>query len=241
MTSDKYHFAVFDIDGTLIRWQLYHATADALVKLGYFDDSIFQNVKTSRMLWKERLHDESFREYERSLVSTYDNLLTNITHKQYMEAARKVFNEYKNQSYTYTRNMVKRLKSQGHKLYAISGSQSEIVEMIAKHYGFDDFIGSRYEVKNGKFTGRKEIVKGSGKTAALKQLIASHNLSLEASIGVGDSESDIPILEMVSRPIAFNPNQALHDHASRKGWKIVVERKNVVYELEKVDGKYILA
>jgi phosphoserine phosphatase len=42
---------------------------------------------------------------------------------------------------------------------------------------------------------------------------------------------DIPLLEMVDRPICFNPNQALLDHAKRQGWEVVVERKDVVYRM----------
>jgi hypothetical protein len=32
----------------------------------------------------------------------------------------------------------------------------------------------------------------------------------------------------------------LYDVANEKGWKIVVERKNMYYELESKDGKYQL-
>jgi phosphoserine phosphatase len=36
---------------------------------------------------------------------------------------------------------------------------------------------------------------------------------------------------MVSEPICFNPNAALYAQAKRMGWKVVVERKDVIYEL----------
>jgi len=39
------------------------------------------------------------------------------------------------------------------------------------------------------------------------------------------------MLEMVERPICFNPNQKLFEAAKRHDWPIVVERKDVVYEL----------
>ena len=54
---------------------------------------------------------------------------------------------------------------------------------------------------------------------------------LEGSTAVGDTESDIPMLEVVGHPIAFNPNTKLAEHAQEKGWRIVVERKDVIYEL----------
>jgi len=56
-------------------------------------------------------------------------------------------------------------------------------------------------------------------------------LTLKGSVGVGDTESDIAFLKMVEKPICFNPNQKLYQYAKRAGWKIVVERKDVIYHL----------
>lgn len=49
------------------------------------------------------------------------------------------------------------------------------------------------------------------------------------------------MLEIVEEAIAFNPSEKLFWHATRKGWKIVVERKNHVYELIQRNGTYVLA
>src|SRR3989338_2352482 len=76
-------FAVFDIDGTLIRWQLYHAIADTLVHLGYIDRKAFQAVKDARMQWKRRTHTDSFKDYEHTLVKLVDSALAQLTIRQY--------------------------------------------------------------------------------------------------------------------------------------------------------------
>jgi phosphoserine phosphatase len=60
-------------------------------------------------------------------------------------------------------------------------------------------------------------------------------------VAVGDTHGDIEMLEFVEQPIAFNPNKTLYDYAREKGWQIVVERKNVIYQLGAVDGEYRLA
>ena len=49
------------------------------------------------------------------------------------------------------------------------------------------------------------------------------------------------MLSTVEQPIAFNPTKQLFEHARTYGWRIVLERKNMVYELEPRDGSYILA
>jgi phosphoserine phosphatase len=48
------------------------------------------------------------------------------------------------------------------------------------------------------------------------------------------------MLDLAEQPIAFNPEVALFKIAQQKGWKVVVERKNIFYELEGKDGKYQL-
>ncbi|MGH7240102.1 MAG: HAD family hydrolase, partial [Candidatus Saccharimonadales bacterium] len=169
-------FAVFDIDGTLLRWQLYHATVDALAKAGKIDPKKFASARAARMIWKNRVNDNSFNDYQNTIVKVYDEAVTNISYEDYLAAARHVFEEYKGQTYTYTRDLIKKLKAKDYVLFAISASQIEAVELLAKHYGFDDWAGSHYELKNGKFTGRKQILAGNQKPLELDKLIKKHGV-----------------------------------------------------------------
>lgn len=232
-------FAVFDIDGTLIRWQLYHALADSLVKLGYIAPVKFQNIKDARMVWKRREDSDSFKRYEIELVKLYENILSEITVEQFEKAAQAVFEEYKDQVYTYTRDCIKKLKQEGRLLFAISGSQAQIISKMAEYYGFDDFVARVDQQSKGRFTG-KSVTPIFTKDKILKELVKRNEATFDDAIAVGDSYSDIKMLELVKNPIAFNPEQALFEYAKKNGWKIVIERKNMVYELEKTDGKYEL-
>lgn len=233
-------FAVFDIDGTLIRWQLYHATADALARLGHIDPDAHAAVRKARMLWKRRVSGSGFKDYEIEVIKVYEQALAKIDKPALDKAIQLVFDEYKDQVYTYTRQLIDELKKKEYLLFAISGSQTEIVEKIAAHYGFDDSVGTTYEYAGGRFTGKKTV--GSHyKDQALKNLVTKHRASFTSSIAVGDSRSDIDMLELVQMPIAFNPEKELFNHARHHGWKIVLERKNIVYELESSDGQYQLA
>ena len=233
-------FAVFDIDGTLIRWQLYHAVTDALAKDGHIKPEAFQAIRDSRMRWKRRGGESSFKSYERQLILIYEDVLRTLSVEQMEGAVNAVFDEYKDQVYTYTRELIKRLKAKNYFLLAISGSQTEIISKIAAYYGFDDYVGTIYEYKAGRFTGRKEV--GSlRKDQTLKALAKKHSLEFKGSIAVGDSDSDTSMLELVEKAIAFNPEKELFEHAKTQGWKVVIERKNMVYELESKDGRYYLA
>jgi HAD superfamily hydrolase (TIGR01490 family) len=223
-------FAVFDIDGTLIRWQLYHAVADALVKMGFVEAGAYDSIRSARMSWKTRSPGTSFRTYELELIRVYEEVLADLTVDQLEQAVRAVFDEYKDQVYTYTRELIEQLKKDGYLLLAVSGSQIEIVELIAKHYGFSDFIGTMYKRKGQKFSGQK-TVPSFDKATALHNLVTKHGLSFKKSVAIGDSLSDAAMLELVDRPIAFNPDKELFKRALDEGWRVVIERKNMIYEM----------
>lgn len=234
-------YAVFDIDGTLIRWQLYHSIVDRLVKNGQIDANAFAGAKAARMIWKNRTSDTDFGAYQKALIEVYDQAIRQISYQDYLTAVNQVFDEYKDQSYTFTRDLIGRLKAKNYLLFAVSGSQVEIVEIVAKHYGFDDWAGSVYHQESGKFSGQKTILAGQLKVAELAKLIKKHGAGQAGSVAVGDTDGDIAVLEAVKKPIAFNPNKKLFDHARQHGWQIVVERKNMVYELEPGSDGYKLA
>ena len=230
---------MFDIDGTLIRWQLYHAIADTLAGQGHIKPEAYQAMKQARMAWKRR-SGGSFSDYEKRVIYVYEAILTTLSFSQFESAINAVFEEYKDQIYTYTRDLIAELKKNGYLLFAISGSQTEIVAKIAGYYGFDDYVGTIYERLDMLFSGAK-IIGSHDKDQALRDLAKKHGAGFKDSIGVGDSRSDIPMLEIVETPIALNPEAELFKHAQSKGWMVVLERKNMVYELEMKGGKYQLA
>ncbi|MEO7364387.1 MAG: HAD family phosphatase [Candidatus Saccharimonadales bacterium] len=232
-------FAVFDIDGTVIRWQLYHAMVDALMRQGYIDKKRFEKVRVARMVWKRRVGSDSFNEYEHEIVKVFDEALTGLPVNMLEMAAQTVFGEYKEQVYAYTRTLIHDLKAQGYLVFVISGSPSLIVKKLADYYDFDDYAATEYPEKNGYFTGEKKLSIGR-KGELLQDLIDKHSLEFAGSVGVGDSEGDIAMLELCERPIAFNPSKKLYEHAQANSWEIVVERKNVIYRMSAEQGHYHL-
>ena len=233
-------FAVFDIDGTLIRWQLYHAVVDRLAKKNLLGPDAHEILHEARMVWKRREHPEAFRGYEKAIIQVYEDALPNLTTKVFDEVVEEVAEEYKEQVYTYTRELAEKLKKKGYVLLAISGSHEELVGHVAQQYGFDAWVGTQYKRSGDHFTGKK-FVASANKRLELERLMKERGLDFAGSIGVGDSKSDAAFLEMVETPIAFNPDRELFEIAQKNGWEVVIERKNMVYELENENDRYILA
>jgi HAD superfamily phosphoserine phosphatase-like hydrolase len=125
------------------------------------------------------------------------------------------------------------LKGKGYYVVAISQSPKTILDEFCASYGFDKVYGRMYEIgPRDLFTGNvSELDFIADKAQVVARVLEKEGLSREGSIGVGDTDGDIPLLESVEMPICFNPNRGLYEYAQEKGWPIVVERKDVVYTI----------
>lgn len=234
-------FAVFDIDGTIFRSGLYREVVYELIATDKAPAQLAQNFSQLEIDWKTRKHENAFRMYEQTMAETFDAVLTKIRCSDFDVAAAAVFDRVSDYVYAYTRDLALRLKLEGYTLIAISGSQEELVRPFAAKYGFDVWVGQHYERgSDGYFTG--EIIKThNGKDLILQRLVREHGLSFTDSIAVGDSRGDISMLSIVQKPIAFNPDHELFAMAKENDWKVVVERKNMIYELEPNGHTFVLA
>ena len=106
MQVSKRPFAVFDIDGTLIRWQLYHAVADTMAKQGIVATDKYAGVLEARNDWKRRNSKDAFAHYEASLVNLIDQAIIGVDHTVFVSLCEDVISRYKDQVYTYTRDLI---------------------------------------------------------------------------------------------------------------------------------------
>lgn len=232
-------FAVFDIDGTLYRWQLFHELVQELTLADAFPDNTFQNIDNAWNEWRGGNLD--FHGYENLVVQTLIKYLPLIPIATFEAACDKVIAQSGHKLHAYPKALLESLKQQGYVIVAISGSQQELLERFGAMHGFDIVIGAIYERKNDHFTGEFSRMTIGHKAELLAELIKREDLSLSGSVAIGDSDGDAEILAMVERPIAFNPSEGLFAEAKRHGWSIVVERKNIAYRMEKQDDVLVLA
>lgn len=230
-------FAVFDIDGTVHRDAMSFIVAEPVIaQFGTVSEQ--DELKEAIDTWKSRGSTESYWAYNKTILRLFEDVLPRVPIEQFRKIVDEVIRDSGSHVYAYTTQLIKDLKSDGFKLIAISGSIKDIVEPFALRQGFDIVVASGLEIVEGKLTGKRVAQTNKSKHELLAQIITEHGLSMEGSVAVGDTHRDISILEMVERPIAFNPNAALYEEAEKNGWEIVIERKNMVYELENHDGKY---
>jgi HAD superfamily hydrolase (TIGR01490 family) len=228
----KRKVAVFDIDGTFFRSSLLIKLVETLIEDGVFPKSAKNIYQPNYEKWLKR--KGPYEDYIASVIKVFDKNITGVDYKKFNKIANKVATANYNMVYRYTRDLIKKLKKRGYFILAISHSPWGILEKFCKKNGFDKVYGRFYRLnEKGKFTKiveHKELI--SDKSKILLRAIEKENLTLKKSIGVGDTDSDIPFLKKVQQPICFNPNKKLYHYAKRAGWKIVVERKDVIYYLQ---------
>jgi len=233
-------FAVFDIDGTIARTSLFFQIVDELIAAGHLPAELRAELDDKLETYRRRSHDDAFSEYAQASVNILFDNLVSVKLSDYRRAVDKVVERTSSYVYVYTRELVKSLKQQGYFLIALSGSETYAIEKFTAEYDFDAVLGDVYETAGDTFTGEVQSVIFD-KGTALKKVVAEHKLDYAGSVAIGDSRSDSKMLELVEQPIAFNPERQLFELAKQRGWKIVIERKNMIYKLEPNDGSYVLA
>ena len=223
--------AIFDVDGTIFRSSLAIELTERLVEEGIFDASVRREYEREKRKWFER--EGGYEHYIDAVVGVFMENIKGVAYEDFQHVAQRTVAERKKQVYRYSRDLLKELKRKNYFLLAISQSPKAVLDIFCKKMGFDKNYGRIYEVgPQDRFTGAiSDVHLIENKANIVRRAVERENLTLKGSVGVGDTEGDIPFLEMVERPICFNPNMQLYRYGKRMGWEIVVERKDVIYKI----------
>jgi HAD superfamily phosphoserine phosphatase-like hydrolase len=223
--------AVFDIDGTIFRSSLVLELTEELVVRGIFPKEARSIYEGSKEDWENRKAE--YEPFIQNVVQAFGTYAKGALFSEVANIAGEIIEAQKDHVYRYTRDLVQIYKEKGYFLLAISHSPKFIVDGFCFEQGFHKSYGTYYETgPTERFTGTiadQHLIMNKG--AILKHAVQKEKLTFAGSLGVGDTESDVSMLECVETPIAFNPNRALYRHALQNKWKLVVERKDVIYEI----------
>ncbi len=223
--------AFFDIDGTVFRSSLLIELVEALIEGGEFPPSVRDEYKASHEAWWQR--EGAYEDYIADVIRSFSTHMQGMHYGKLADVGRKVVEEQGKRVYRYTRDLIKDLKAKDYYIVAISQSPKTILDEFCASYGFDKVYGRMYELgPRDCFTGKViDISIIANKSLIVDRLLENGEYTLDGSVGVGDTEGDISLLERVETPVCFNPNLKLYTYAKAHKWPIVVERKDVVYTI----------
>jgi HAD superfamily hydrolase (TIGR01490 family) len=112
----------------------------------------------------------------------------------------------------------------GRRVYIVTAASRELADMLAHVLALDGAIGSQFsEAVDGVYTGRPTglFIYRSNKARAITELAEREGLDLAGCYAYSDSESDLPMLEVVGHPVAVNPDDELARVAREQGWEML--------------------
>jgi HAD superfamily hydrolase (TIGR01490 family) len=211
--------ALFDLDETLIAGDSDYEWGLHLVSIGKVDAESYANE-----------NERFYKEYLAGQLDVYEFLnfalqpLANNSYKElcqwreeYIELHIKPIIKPK------TFDLITKHRDAGDHLVIVTATNSFITEPTKAIFGMDDLIATEPEMKNGQFTGKVRGTPsfGPGKVTRLKEWLVDSSHSLEGSYFYSDSRNDIPLLELVSHPIAVDADEKLSEHANNNNWQII--------------------
>jgi len=233
----KNKLAIFDVDGTIFRKNLHFELLTELVHSGIFKKTSREELNELYGDWVDQRH--TYEQHRDQMVALYRENIIGCREEDIKRISKKVVKSNAQRIYIFTKGLIEELR-RDHFLMIISGSPIEIVSEYAKQFQFDKFFGSVYEVnEKGSYTGKEIFIPVSDKGKVVSDFLRKNNFSLNDSIGIGDTESDARFLKLTKRSIAFNPNKGLKAIAEFENWEIVVERKDVIYEINNLQNNLI--
>ena len=127
-----------------------------------------------------------------------------------------------------TANSLELIKKDKNDLKVINtATNSFITKPICDFFQVEELIATIPEIKKNGFTGRVIGTPcfGKGKVERLKEWMKSKNLewkSFKKSYFYSDSINDLPLLELVNKPIAINPDPKLKSMAKKRNWQLLI-------------------
>ncbi len=117
----------------------------------------------------------------------------------------------------------------GHLLVLLTSSSPYVAAAATEHMALDEWISSRYEIREGCLTGELvlPLSYGAGKVPNAEVFARERGIDLARSYFYTDSYSDLPMLLRVGEPRVVNPDLRLNLYARRHGWPRLKWRSEV--------------
>ena len=215
--------ALFDLDNTLLAGDSDYLWGVFLVEKGLVDANLYEaaNQRFYKQYAEGELDIHEFLNFSLNPLSLIATETLNELHDEFMEK--------------HIRPLMTKIGQEKVDLHKqacdttiiITATNSFVTAPIADAFGVEHLIATEPELIDGKYTGK---VAGTpsfqqGKITRLNDWMTKNNKSLMGSTFYSDSHNDLPLLEIVDKPIAVDPDDTLRDVAEEKNWQVMSFRR----------------
>lgn len=217
------NLALFDLDHTLLPLDSDYQWADFLARTGRVGDPIEAQRLNEELMDRYNagnLSAEESAEFMLGLIANQPRETLMQWQEAFMEEV--IFPAILPQA----QELVNKHLAQGDLCAIVTATNEFVTSPIAKAFGFKHLIATIPEFEEGIFTGRIYGVPSfqAGKITRVDQWL--HELGLkrdqfEKVWFYSDSPNDLPLMEVVSDPVATNPSDRLRQIAQERNWQII--------------------
>jgi HAD superfamily hydrolase (TIGR01490 family) len=218
--ADPCAAAFFDVDNTMMVGASIYHFAKGLAARDFFSWRDLARFATRQV--RLRLRGETHGD----LHSTRESALAFVAGKKVDEIValgEEIYDESMSDKIWRGTHALARLHlDAGQRVWLVTATPVEMARIIADRLSLTGALGTVAEAEDGVYTGRLvgEVLHGEAKAAAVRQLAAREGLDLARCSAYSDSINDLPMLSLVGRAVAVNPDSALRSEAKRRGWEI---------------------
>ncbi|WP_024929468.1 HAD family phosphatase [Methylophilus sp. OH31] len=218
----KQNLALFDLDNTLLAGDSDYNWSVFLISEGLLDAE--QHKARNEQFYEDykngNLDIYAFLKFQLQPLSQHPKAFLDELHTKYMGTVIRPMMTQKAQ------DLVNQHKANGDLCMVITATNSFVTKPIATAYGIENLIGTDPEMVDGQFTGG---VSGTpsfqqGKVTRLNDWLAVRGQTLadfETSYFYSDSHNDLPLMKLVTNPVAVDADPTLTAYAGEHGWPLI--------------------
>lgn len=219
--TDPHAAAFFDVDNTIMQGASIYHLARGLHSRQFFTTRDLLSAAYQQLYFRvagveDPEHIENARTSALSFIAGHKV-------SELEEIGEEVFDEYMaDKIWPGTRAIAQWHLDRGQRVWLITAAPIEIAQVIARRLGLTGALGTVAERENGVYTGKLvgDLLHGEGKAVAVQALAEAEGLDLSRCYAYSDSFNDLPMLSMVGKPCAINPDNRLAAHAKSNEWLI---------------------
>ncbi|MDE2598929.1 MAG: HAD family hydrolase [Rhodocyclaceae bacterium] len=213
---------LFDLDNTLLSDDSDFQWAQFLITKGVLDREVYEarNQQFYDQYKAGTLDIFEFLDFQLAPLSRHAREVLDAWHREFMATVIRPVITQK------ARDLVNRHIAEDSVVAIVTATNVFVTSPIAREFGIPHLIGTVPAQESGRFTGKPRGTPAfqKGKIERVDAWLESMGLwwgAFESTHFYSDSRNDLPLLELVSHPVAVDPDDTLKKHAEEKGWPII--------------------
>lgn len=214
------NLALFDLDNTLLPIDSDYEWGQFLTRIGAVDPVEYEkrNAEFYAQYKKGTLNPQEFLEFVLGTLAPFSRKQLDIWHNQFMEEV--ILPAMLPPAF----KLIEKHRKENDLIAIVTATNRFITYPISQAFGIDNLIAAIPEENpDGTLTGKIIGIptSGAGKITHTEKWLASIGKtwdSFKKSYFYSDSYNDLPLLSIVTHPVATNPDARLDSHAIANNW-----------------------